>query len=258
MLIFKRFLPYVRPYSARLILAGLFVSGVALINLALVRLAGTLWDIVTVQHDADRMTRSIGLFLGLVIVQGLCSMGHSYLTAWVSQHVVADFRKHLFAHLQTLTVDFFARRRTGELLSRVMNDVTVIQSIVTETPIDSVKQLVTFIGGITFLLMMNWRLCLLILILLPLLVFVAKLFGRRLKALSTSIQDHTATLSTLVEEVISGIRIVKSFVQTHREGTRFATQVNDTLRLTLRRAGIMAVFIPVISLATFSAAAAVL
>jgi subfamily B ATP-binding cassette protein MsbA len=258
MLIFKRFLPYVRPYSARLILAGLFVSGVALINLALVRLAGTLWDIVTVQHDADRMTRSIGLFLGLVIVQGLCSMGHSYLTAWVSQHVVADFRKHLFAHLQTLTVDFFARRRTGELLSRVMNDVTVIQSIVTETPIDSVKQLVTFIGGITFLLMMNWRLCLLILILLPLLVFVAKLFGRRLKALSTSIQDHTATLSTLVEEVISGIRIVKSFVQTQREGTRFATQLNDTLRLTLRRAGIMAVFIPVISLATFSAAAAVL
>jgi subfamily B ATP-binding cassette protein MsbA len=258
MLIFKRFLPYVRPYSARLILAGLFVSGVALINLALVRLAGTLWDIVTVQHDADRMTRSIGLFLGLVIVQGLCSMGHSYLTAWVSQHVVADFRKHLFAHLQTLTIDFFARRRTGELLSRVMNDVTVIQSIVTETPIDSVKQLVTFIGGITFLLMMNWRLCLLILILLPLLVFVAKLFGRRLKALSTSIQDHTATLSTLVEEVISGIRIVKSFVQTQREGTRFATQVNDTLRLTLRRAGIMAVFIPVISLATFSAAAAVL
>jgi ATP-binding cassette, subfamily B, bacterial MsbA len=67
MLIFKRFLPYVRPYSARLMLAGLLVSGVALINLALVRLAGTLWDIVTVQHDADRMTRSIGLFLGWAI-----------------------------------------------------------------------------------------------------------------------------------------------------------------------------------------------
>lgn len=239
-------------------LAGLLVSGVALVNLALVRLAGTLWDIITVQHDVEKMTRSIGLFLGLVVLQGLCSMGHSYLTAWVSQHIVADFRKHLFSHLQTLTVSFFARRRTGELLSRVMNDVALIQSIVTETPIDSVKQLVTFIGGITFLLMMNWRLCLLILILLPLLVFVAKLFGRRLKSLSTSIQDHTATLSTLVEEVISGIRIVKSFVQTQQEDTRFAAQVNDTLRLTLHRAGIMAVFIPVISLVTFSAAAAVL
>ncbi|MGE3977529.1 MAG: ABC transporter ATP-binding protein [Nitrospira sp.] len=258
MLIFKRFLPFVRPHLTRLILAGLLVSGVALINLALVRLAGTLWDIITVQHDADQMTRSIGLFLGLVVLQGLCSMGHSYLTAWVSQEIIADFRKHLFGHLQTLTVSFFARRRTGELLSRLMTDVTVIQSIVTETPIDGVKQLVTLVGGITFLLMMNWRLCLLILILLPLLVLVAKVFGRRLKSLSTSIQDQTAALSTLVEEVISGIRIVKSFVQTQREKDRFADQVDDTLRLTLRRAGIMAVFIPVISLMTFSSATAVL
>lgn len=258
MVILKRFLPFVRPYMPRLLLAGLLVTGVALINLSLVRLAGTLWDVITVQHDADKMTHSIGLFLSLVILQGLCSMGHSYLTAWVSQTVVADFRKHLFGHLQKLTVSFFARRRTGELLSRLMSDVTVIQSLVTETPIDGVKQLVTFVGGITFLLLMNWQLCLLILILLPLLVVVSKMFGRRLKSLSTSIQDHTAALSTLTEEVISGIRIVKSFVQTEREQARFADQVEQTLRLTLRRAGIMAVFIPVISLLTFSSATAVL
>lgn len=258
MLTFKRFLPFVRPYFGRLMLAGLLVATVAIVNLALVRLAGNLWDIVTVQRDADKMTQSIGIFLGLVLLQGLCSMGHSYLTAWVSQNVVADFRKHLFAHLQTLTVSFFSRRRTGELLSRLMSDVTVIQSLVTEAPIDGVKQVVTFIGGITFLLIMNWQLCLLILILLPLLVVVSKLFGRRLKSLSTSIQDHTASLSTLAEEVISGIRIVKSFVHTQRETDRFADQVNQTLRLTLSRAGIMAVFIPVISLMTFSSATAVL
>jgi len=121
-----------------------------------------------------------------------------------------------------------------------------------------VKQLLTFVGGLTFLLLMNWQLCLLILILLPLLVVVSKLFGRRLKSLSTSIQDHTATLSTLAEEVISGIRIVKSFVQAQREKDRFADQVDQTLRLTLSRAAIMAVFIPVISLMTFSSATAVL
>jgi len=255
---FKRFLPFLKPYLSRMLLAGLLVMGVAAINLALLRLAGTLWDVITVQHDGRRMTELIALFLGLVVLQGLCSMGHSYLTAWVSQHIVADFRTHLFAHLQTLSVSFFARRRTGELLSRLMNDVTVIQSVVTETPIDSAKQLVTFVGGIAFLLVMNWRLCLLILVLLPLLVVVAKLFGRRLKSLSTSIQDQTAVLSTLIEEVISGIRVVKSFVQTPREERRFSDQVFHTLSLTMRRAGIMAVFIPVISLLTFSAAAAVL
>jgi len=255
---FSRFLPFLKPYLSRMVLAGLLVMGVAAINLALLRLAGTLWDIITVQHDQSRMTDLIAVFLGLVVLQGLCSMGHSYLTAWISQRIVADFRRHLFAHLHTLSVSFFARRRTGELLSRLMNDVTVIQSVVTETPIDSAKQLVTFVGGIAFLLTMNWRLCLLILVLLPLLVLVAKFFGRRLKSLSTSIQDQTAVLSTLIEEVISGIRIVKSFVQSRHEETRFAAQVEQTLTLAMRRAGTMAVFIPVISLLTFSAAAAVL
>lgn len=255
---FARFRPFLKPYLFRMVVAGLLVMAVAAINLALLRLAGMLWDVITVQHDAARMNEFIVLFLGLVVIQGLCSMGHSYLTASVSQNILADFRRHLFAHLQTLSVSFFARRRTGELLSRLMNDVTIIQSVVTETPIDAAKQLVTFVGGIAFLLAMNWRLCLLILILLPLLVIVAKFFGRRLKSLSTSIQDQTAALSTLIEEVIAGIRIVKSFVQTAREETRFGAQITQTLSLTMRRAGIMAVFIPVISLLTFSAAAAVL
>ncbi|MDN5940943.1 MAG: ABC transporter ATP-binding protein/permease [Nitrospira sp.] len=255
---FSRFLPFLKPYLSRMVLAGVLVMGVAAVNLTLLRLAGALWDIITVQRDQPKMTDMILILLGLVILQGLCSMGHSYLTAWISQRIIADFRRHLFGHLHTLSVSFFARRRTGELLSRLMNDVTVIQSVVTETPIDGAKQLVTFVGGITFLLIMNWQLCLLILILLPLLVLVAKLFGRKLKSLSTSIQDHTAAMSTLIEEVISGIRIVKSFVQTQREETRFAVQVEQTLALTMRKAGVMAVFIPVISLLTFSAAAAVL
>ena len=255
---FSRFLPFLRPYLSRMVLAGLLVMGVAAINLTLLRLAGTLWDIITVQRDQPKMTNMILILLGLVVLQGLCSMGHSYLTAWISQRIIADFRRHLFGHLHTLSVSFFARRRTGELLSRLMNDVTVIQSVVTETPIDGAKQLVTFVGGITFLLIMNWQLCLLILVLLPLLVLAAKFFGRKLKSLSTSIQDHTAAMSTLIEEVISGIRVVKSFVQTQREETRFALQVEQTLALTMRKAGVMAVFIPVISLLTFSAAAAVL
>jgi ATP-binding cassette, subfamily B, bacterial MsbA len=258
MSIFARFRPFLTPYLPRMAMAGLLVMMVAAINLALLRLAGALWDVITVQRDAGGMNGLIALFLALVIVQGLCSMGHSYLTAYVSQHIVADFRRHLFAHLQTLSVVFFSLRRTGELLSRLMNDVTIIQSVVTETPIDGAKQLVTFVGGIAFLLVMNWRLCLLILVLLPLLVLVAKVFGRRLKALSTSIQDQTAAVSTLIEEVIAGIRIVKSFVQTPREEERFATQIDHTMALTMRRAEIMAVFIPVISLLTFSAAAAVL
>ena len=225
---FNRFYPFLKPYVPRMIAAAVMVMAVAAVN------------------------------LGLVLLQGLCSMGHSYLTAWVSQRVMADFRTHLFAHLQTLSVNFFSKRRTGELMSRLMNDVTVIQNVVTDTPIDAAKQVVTFIGGAGFLFAMNWQLCLLILVLLPLLVVVAKLFGRRLRALSTTIQDQTASVSTLVEEVIAGIRVVKSFVQTKREEQRFVTQVQTAMELSLRRATIMAWFVPTITFVTFASAAAVL
>lgn len=255
---YSRFYPFLKPHLPRMAGAALLVMAVALVNLALLRMAGTLWDLITVTRDAGGMTHTIGLFLGLVIAQGLLSMGHSYLTAQVSQRIMAGFRTHLFAHLQTLSLSFFAKRRTGEILSRLMNDVNVIQSTVTETPIDSAKQVVTFIGGVAFLLYMNWRLCLLILLLLPILVLVARFFGRRLKSLSTAIQDQTASITTLAEEVISGIRVVKSFVQTRREARRFAGQTDHALQVALRRAAVLAVFVPTITLLTFAAAAAVL
>src|SRR5213593_131104 len=190
---YSRFSPFLKPYLPQMVGAAVLVMAVALVNLLLVRLAGFLWDIITVQHDLRSMTNAIGLFLGLVIAQGMLAMGYSYLTAWVSQHILADFLIHVFAHLQRLSLGFFAKRRTGEILSRLMNDVSVIQSTVTETPIDSAKQLVTLVGGVAFLLVMNWRLCLLILMLLPLLVLVARMFGQRLRSLSTAIQDQTAS-----------------------------------------------------------------
>lgn len=255
---YRRFLPFLHPYFPRMLLAVLLVMGVAVLNLTLLRLAGTLWDVVTVHRDRVAMTQTIGLFLALVIVQGMLSMGHAFLTAAVSQRFMADFRLHVFSHLQSFSLAFFGRRRTGELLSRLMNDINVIQTSVTETPIDSAKQVVTLIGGVAFLLIMNWRLCLLILLLLPVLVLVARGFGTKLKALSVSIQDQTAAATTNAEEVISGIRIVKSFGQSKREAERFAETVRTSMRLALRRAGILAVFVPTITLVTFAAASAVL
>ena len=231
--------------------SGFLVMGVAILNLVLIRLAGKLWDIITVDRSLEIMTQYLGLLLLLTLGQSLLSIGHGYLTAWVSQHIMADFRSHLFHHLQQLSLNFFAQRRTGEILSRLMNDVGVIQSTVSETPIDSAKNLVTFIGGVGFLLYLKWQLCLLILILLPLLILVARLFGKRLKNLSTQIQDYTAALTTLIEEVVSGIRIVKSFVQTHREHARFQHNLDTLVQTNLRRSVILAIFVPTVTLMTF-------
>ncbi len=255
---YRRFLPFLKPYLPRLAVATVCVAAVALLNLVLLRVVGRLWDVITVQHDYAGMMQLLGLFLAIIVAQGVASVGHEYLLAWVSQHLVADFRQHVFRHLEGLSLSFFVTRRTGELLSRLMNDIGLIQNAVTNIPIDMIKQAVTFVGGVGFLLTMNWRLCLLILLLLPILVVVAKLFGRQLKKLSTAMQDETAGLSTIVEEVLSGIRIVKSFVQTKREERRFEETMRRSVTIALRRAAVLAVFVPTITLFTFAAGAAVL
>ena len=255
---FSRFLPFLRPYLSKMVISALLVMGVAALNLLLIRYAGSLWDLITVQRNLAELTTAVWIFFGLMFGQSMMSMAHSYLTSQVSQRVVADFRVRLFSHVQQLSLNFFSKRRTGEIVSRLMNDVGVIQSMLTETPIDSVKHLVTVIGGIGFLVMMNWRLCGLILLLLPLLALVARLFGRCLKSLSVQIQDRTAELTTLIEEVVSGIRIVKSFVQAPREEERFRFASDGLVAATLRRTAILAVFIPVITLLTFTMAITVL
>ena len=254
----SRFLPFVRPQMLMMACAGVAVMGVAACNLVLIRMAGSLWDLITVQQDLQQLTAIVWMFLGLVVGQGVLSMVHSYLTALASQHVMADFRTHVFSYLHRLSLNFFAKRRTGELISRLMNDVGVIQSLLTETPMDALKHLVTIIGGVGFLLVMNWRLCVLILILLPLLAIVARIFGKRLKALSMKIQDQTAHVTTLIEEVVSGIREVKSFVQGQREEARFRLGVEGLLTTTMKRTAVLAVFVPVITFFTFVMAIGVL
>ena len=255
---FSRFFPFLRPYFLHMALAGVLIMGVAGLNLTLLRLAGLLWDIVTVQRNVTLMTQTILLFLGIAVVQSVMAMGQSYLTTRLSQQIIADFRTHLFRHLHTLSLSFFARQRTGDILSRLMNDVGVIQRLVTDTPIDSAKQVVTLIGGLAFLFYMNWKLCLLIVVLLPVLVLVARIFGKRLKALSTQIQDQTASVSTLIEEVISGIRVVKSFVQTDREAGRFGLAIRQLVAQAIQRANVLSVFIPTITLLTLIMAGGVL
>jgi ATP-binding cassette, subfamily B, bacterial MsbA len=254
----SRFLPFVRPQILMMACAGMAVMGVAACNLILIRLAGSLWDLITVQQDLQQLTSLVWMFLGLVVGQGVLSMVHSYLTALASQRVMADFRTHVFSHLHRLSLNFFAKRRTGELISRLMNDVGVIQNLLTETPMDALKHLVTIIGGVGFLLIMNWRLCVLILILLPLLAIVARIFGKRLKALSMKIQDQTAHVTTLIEEVVSGIREVKSFVQGQKEEARFRLGVEGLLATTMQRTAVLAVFVPVITFFTFVMAIGVL
>ncbi len=254
----KRLYVYLRPYLRYMALAAFFLMMVSGVNLAILWVIRHLVNAVMVEHSTKALASQMGILLSLFLAMGVLTVGHSLLMAYVGQRVVMDFRIRLFEHLAGLSLDFFAKRRTGEILSRMSNDVGVIQNVATTVPVDLAKQMVTLLGGLSILLYMNWRLCFLVLGVVPFVVLTAKVFGRRLKRLSTQVQDEIADISTILEEVISGIRIVKSFVRERYEAARFTRQVRRATQVALEKAKVMAYFIPVITVLTLVGAAGVL
>jgi subfamily B ATP-binding cassette protein MsbA len=254
----KRLMTYVRPYTGRLTLAAVLLMGVAVANLSMLWIARHVFNSIAGDNLTETLNSAIVTILLLMLIQAALTAGQSYLVAFVGQKVVMDFRTRLFSHLTGLSVRFFNKRRTGELMSRLTSDVQVIQNFTTEVPINMAKQVVTLIGGVGILFYINWRLCLLILAVLPLIAFSGMAFGRRLKRLSKTIQDETANVSTALEEVVSGIRVVKSFVAESHEERRYAGHVGKTTDITLVRARVLSVFIPFITLLTFGAGIGIL
>jgi subfamily B ATP-binding cassette protein MsbA len=254
----KRLYAHLRPYLKYMALAAIFLMAVSVVNLAILWVIRHLVNAVMMDRNAAALASQMGILLVLFMAMGLLTVGHSLLMAYVSQRVVTDFRIRLFEHLEGLSLDFFAKRRIGEILSRLSNDVGVIQNVATTIPVDLAKQSVTLLGGLAILFYMNWRLCLLVLGVVPFVVLAAKVFGRQLKRLSTQVQDEIADTSTILEEVISGIRIVKSFARERYEAARFARQVRRTAQVALEKAKVMAFFIPVVTVLTLAGAAGVL
>lgn len=254
----KRLYAHLKPYLRYMALATFFLMAVSVVNLAILWVIRHLVNAVMVDHNAKALASQMGILIFLFLAMGILTVGHSLLMAYVGQKVVMDFRIRLFEHLEGLSLDFFAKRRTGEILSRMSNDVGVIQNVATTVPVDLAKQMVTLLGGLAILFYMNWKLCFLVLAVVPLVVLSAKVFGRRLKRLSTQVQDEIADISTIMEEVISGIRIVKSFVRERYETARFTRQVRKTTQVALEKAKVMAFFIPVVTVLTLVGAAGVL
>jgi ATP-binding cassette, subfamily B, bacterial MsbA len=254
----KRLFSHLRPYLWTMTLAACLLMAVAGVNLAMLWIARDIINSFSGQTPTRSLNTAVGFVLVLLVFQALMTMGHSYLVASVGQRVVMDFRVRLFTHLTGLSVRFFNKRRTGELMSRLTSDVQVIQNFTTDVPINLAKQMVTLTGGIAILFYINSQLCLLIIAVLPLIALTGMFFGRRLKKLSAMIQDQTAEVSTSIEETVSGIRVVKSFVAEPHEQHRFRKLVGRITSTALTRAWVLGIFIPFITLLTFGSAVGIM
>lgn len=254
----RRLYKFVAPYWKQMVLAAVALTIWSLISLAMPYAARYLVDSVFVTYSRTDLNQMTLIMFGLFILQALIGYGQNYLLHFLGQRVIADLRLAIQQHLLYLPLRFFKESRVGEIVSRVTNDVTTLQAVLTETPISMLRQIVTIIGGITLMALMHWQLTLMIFVIVPPLIFLAIFFGRRVEKLSTLIQDRLASAISALEESISGIRIVKSFTQELYEEKRFKERIEKTFDTTMDRTRLRAAFIPLVSLLGFMAVTAIM
>ena len=249
---YKRLLLMLLPYKKALLMGSIFLIAASGTNLAVPLYIRNLVDTVMVEKNLDQLN-TIAVTIGLLFfIQLVCQTIHNYLFDVTEKRVIADFRIKLFDHLHKMSVSYFVKRRTGEIMSRMTNDVTTIESIVTDLPATALQQSIRLVGGIIIIIYMNWKLTFMILILAPLLALFARVFGRKLKKLSTEIQDKLAISTTILEENISCYQIVKSFVRDQLESIRFSKAIEESFISARKRVIISAFFGPSIGFIAFS------
>lgn len=245
--LYRRLLRYVRPYALvfGISLAALMVS-IAL-SLVLPLAVRNLVDFVFIDEQVLNLNQlAIGLLI-VFILQAVFSFVHQYSLAYVGEHVVADIRIAVYTKLQTLSLSFFAERRTGEIVSRLTNDVTLLQQALTTNLVMFLRQILTLIGAAALLFYLNWRLTLLILLVVPLITLVMVWLGSKIRSYSVRVQDSLAEVANVAEETTSGVRIVKSFAREPYEIGRFTRRVMETYDISMTRARVYTVLSPVIA-----------
>jgi ATP-binding cassette, subfamily B, bacterial MsbA len=226
--VYKRLLGYLRPYIGSLGLAALCMLGVAGLTASLAYLVQPVMDEIFVNRDSGRLI-AIPLTIAAVFVfKAICDFGQYYLMAFIGQSVIRDLREQMFAKLEEMSVGFFVRHSTGELLSRMNNDVSLVQGAMTNAVTGIVRDAVQVLALVALVFYRDFRLALIAMMVFPLAIYPLLTFGRRLKRYSRRMLVTLEDITERLNETITGIRIVKAFAMEDYEKGRFS-EVNNTL-----------------------------
>ena len=249
----RRTLKLLRPYGWRLIIAALLLivtNGLGLLFPLVIR---TLLNTILGQRQARLLNLVVGVLLSVFLLQALLGALQGYLVTSLGERLSFDLRTKLFQHLQRLPMSFFDSRRTGELMSRVTNDVTVLQTSLTSNVLPVVSQLVMLVGSIAIVLVINWRLTLIILVVAPLAVISFAGLGRGIRRTTRGVQEGLGEAGIVLEETLSAQRVVKAFAREDYEQGRFNARMANSLQQALRRAVSQALLGPISQFIGFAA-----
>lgn len=243
---YKRLLRFILPYKKRLVVAVICMAFSGASNVVVPWLIKDVIDKVLANKDIYTLNLIVIGILALFFARGFFYFGERYLMSYVGQKIVNDIREALYRHLQKLSLSYFDKRKTGNIMSNLTNDVTALQTAIAGNLISFVQEAVILIGSLGSMLLLYWKLTLLTLVIVPLVVFTIRFFGSRLRGAGHRVQGKMADITALLEESVSGIRIIRSFNREEFEIERFMEQ-NDSnfwaLMSTVRLTALLTPFI---------------
>ena len=255
-------LPFLRPYRGRIALAGLFLVLAALATLAFPLALRGLIDGGLVSGDTSNAGKGAQVlslrnhFFELFAVAaalGLFSAGRFYMVSWLGERVTADLRNAVYTHVLGQSPEFFETTQTGEVLSRLTGDTTLVQTVVGSSLSMGLRNAVMGVGALFMLVYTNPYLMVQVLAVLVLVVAPSAWFGRRVRKLSRASQDRVADSSAIAAEVLNAIPVVQSYTAEQREADRFTKSTTNAFNVAVRRTAARSVLIAFIIIATSAA-----
>lgn len=249
--------PFLRPYRVQIVLAGLFLVMAAVTTLAFPIALRSLIDNGLISSDKGAQTMALrehfGALFAVAVALGVFSAARFYTVSWLGERVTADIRNAVYGHVLKQSPAFFETTQTGEVLSRLTADTTLVQTVVGSSLSMGLRNAVMGVGALAVLIWTNPYVMVQVLGILVLVVLPSMLFGRRVRKLSRASQDRVADSSAIAAEVLNAIPVVQSYTAEGREAARFSGSTENAFRTAVRRTRARSVLVAFIIIATSAA-----
>ena len=244
MLVLKRLFGFLTPYWKTLLISTILLLGRAGIELVPPLFQRAIVDEVIGAKDLTRLGLYIGALVGVYALQQLVNAGDMFIRHALGERFILDLRVRLYGYLQRLSLSFFERTSTGELMSRVTNDVNVLEQFVTHGSALTAVDLLRLCGGAIILLVLDARLALLVLLPVPILAVSLRYFNTRIRPIYRRVRARLGDINAQLQDSLSGIQVIQAFVQEEQALHRFSTQSENYYRARVEGIRYWATFFP--------------
>ena len=243
---YLRLLEHLRPYKFRLCVAAICTALASAGTVVLPWIIKDLVDQVLSEKDAEKLTYIALSVVVIFLFRGFFFYGQSYLISYVGQRVVIDIRREVFKKIQRLSMAFYDKNKTGTIMSYVTNDVNALQTGLVDNIVEMITEGVILVASIVAMIYLDWKLFLFSLCTFPVVIMFIDFFGKKIRASGSRIQGATADLTSILQEVVSSARVIKSFVREAYEIDRFEAQNMHNFRAQMKYVKLSATLTPTI------------